>query len=143
MSPGSDAVNISKLYRLKEDGTNWAAYRDRTTDHLKLKGLRSHLNGRVRKPVEIVERVNELTNAFQYFNPSDAAFAAPLSADDIEKFEVAACEYDKNEGVGSDVLNNTLPTSIYREIQTFKTLAEKCDKKWVRYTPAAAAAFEM
>ncbi|KAJ2929035.1 hypothetical protein H1R20_g8058, partial [Candolleomyces eurysporus] len=55
----------------------------------------------------------------------DTAFATPLLADDIERFEVAASEYDKNEGVGSDVLNNTLPTSIYREIQTFKTLAEK------------------
>ncbi|RXW12313.1 hypothetical protein EST38_g13542 [Candolleomyces aberdarensis] len=87
MSPGSDAVNVSMLYRLKEDGTNWAAYRDRTTDHLKSKGLRSHLNGRVRKPVEIIERVNESTNAFQYFNPSDTAFATPLSADNIEKFE--------------------------------------------------------
>ncbi|RXW11527.1 hypothetical protein EST38_g14328 [Candolleomyces aberdarensis] len=125
MSPGSDAVNLSKLYRLKEDGSNWAAYRDRTTDHLKGKGLRSHLNGRVKKPIEIVERFNNSTNAIQYFQPSDAAFATPLTDDDIEKFEVAACEYDKNEGIGSDVLNNTLPTSIYREIQTYKTLAEK------------------
>ncbi|RXW15910.1 hypothetical protein EST38_g9944, partial [Candolleomyces aberdarensis] len=125
MSPAGDSLSISKLYKLKEDGSNWAVYRDRTTDYLKGKGLRCHLNGRVKKPIEVVERINVSTNATQFFNPTDIAFATPLSDEAVEKLEDAACDYDKNEGIGSDVLNNTLPTSIYREIQTCRTLAEK------------------
>ncbi|RXW12896.1 hypothetical protein EST38_g12957 [Candolleomyces aberdarensis] len=125
MSPAGDSLSISKLYKLKEDGSNWAVYRDRTTDYLKGKGLRCHLNGRVKKPIEVVERINESTNATQFFNPTDIAFATPLSDEAVEKLEDAACDYDKNEGIGSDVLNNTLPTSIYRKIQTCRTLAEK------------------
>ncbi|KAJ2936697.1 hypothetical protein H1R20_g406, partial [Candolleomyces eurysporus] len=125
MSPGSDTVNITKLYQLKKDGFNWAVYRDRTTDYLKSKGLRSHLNGHVRKPTEIVEHFNELTNVIQFFRPDNTAFATPLLAKDVAKFEDSTCDYNKNEGIGSDVLNNTLPTSIYCEIQTHQTLAKK------------------
>ncbi|KAJ2923795.1 hypothetical protein H1R20_g13297, partial [Candolleomyces eurysporus] len=125
MSPDSDSITIAKLYRLKEDGSNWAVYRDRTTDYLKSKGLRSHLNGRVKEPIEIVERINESTNTIQFFKPDDTAFATPLSDKDVGKLEDAACEYDKNQGLGSDVLNNTVPTSIYREIHHLTTLAAK------------------
>ncbi|RXW13584.1 hypothetical protein EST38_g12270 [Candolleomyces aberdarensis] len=125
MSPAGDSLSISKLYKLKEDGSNCAVYRGGTTDYLKGKGLHCHLNGRVKKPIEVIECINESTKATQFFNPTDTAFTTPLSDKAVEKLEDAACDYDKNEGIGSDVLNNTLPTSIYRKIQTCRTLAEK------------------
>ncbi|KAJ2934237.1 hypothetical protein H1R20_g2849, partial [Candolleomyces eurysporus] len=118
MSLSSDTVNITKLYRLKEDGSNWVVYQDHTTDYLKSKGLRSHLNGGIRKPTEIIECFNELTNIIQFFRPDDTAFATPLSAEDVTKFKDSACNYDKNEGISSNILDNMLPTSIYCKVQT-------------------------
>jgi hypothetical protein len=125
MSPGSDTVNITKLYRLKEDGSNWAVYRDRTTDYLKSKGLRSHLNGRVTKPIEVVEKWDESLSRTIFYKPDDTKFENPIALSDVAKYEESASEYDRLEGIGSDVLNNTIPTSIYREIHHFSTLAKK------------------
>ncbi|KAJ2929484.1 hypothetical protein H1R20_g7604, partial [Candolleomyces eurysporus] len=125
MSPASDTPSFSKPYKLKEDGSNWAVYRDRTTDHLKGKGLRSHLNGRVSKPIELNERYSESLNKFFFYLPSDDDFENPLESADVDKYELLAAEYDRNEGLGSDVLNNTIPTPIYREIHHLPTLALK------------------
>ncbi|KAJ2921695.1 hypothetical protein H1R20_g15406, partial [Candolleomyces eurysporus] len=125
MSPASDTPSFSKLYKLKEDGSNWAVYRDRTIDHLKGKGLRSHLNSRVTKPIELTERYSESLNKFFFYLPSDIDFENPLESADVDKYEQLASDYDRNKGLGSDVLNNTIPTAIYREIHHLPTLATK------------------
>ncbi|RXW17545.1 hypothetical protein EST38_g8307 [Candolleomyces aberdarensis] len=125
MSPSSNYVNISRPYKLKEDGFNWADYRARTMDHLKGKGLRSHLNGRVTKPVELVERWSEPLNKAFFYKPTDLTFDEPLEIEEVEKFEQLATEYDRKEGLGSHILNNTIPMSVYREIRHLPTLAAK------------------
>ena len=124
MSPDSDTVNITKLYRLKDNGSNWAVYRNRTTAYLKSKGLRSHLNGRVMKPVELVERYSTMLNTIYFYTPSDTEFDNPLTNTEVQCFEDLATAYDRNEGLDTDVLNNTLPPHIMREISHLPTLFE-------------------
>ncbi|RXW16152.1 hypothetical protein EST38_g9701 [Candolleomyces aberdarensis] len=104
MSPTSNLLSISKLYKLKEDGSNRAIYQDRTTDYLKGKGLRCHLNGCVKIPIKVVEHFNKSTNVTKFFNPTDTAFATPLSDKAIEKLKDTAFNYNKNKCIGSDAM---------------------------------------
>ncbi|KAJ2918787.1 hypothetical protein MD484_g1572, partial [Candolleomyces efflorescens] len=124
MSPDADGT-VTKLYKLKDDGSNWAVYRDRTMDLLKGKGLRSHLNGRVTKPVEPMEIWDAGTKKTRWFRSDDPNFETPLSIAEVNVLEEAAAEYDKREGIGSDIINNSIPSSVYREIYKHSTLHAK------------------
>ncbi|KAJ2911382.1 hypothetical protein MD484_g9032, partial [Candolleomyces efflorescens] len=125
MSPTSDSVSITKLYKLKEDGSNWAVYRDRTSDYLKSKGLRSHLNRRVTKPIEVIEVWDDELSKTIFYKPDDPKHENPIALTNVLKYEELASKYDRLEGIGSDVLNNTIPASIYREIHHLNSLARK------------------
>ncbi|KAJ2911504.1 hypothetical protein MD484_g8911, partial [Candolleomyces efflorescens] len=125
MSPASNSVSITKLYKLKEDGSNWAVYRDRTSDYLKLKGLRSHLNGRVTKPIKVVKVWDDKLSKTIFYKPDDTKHKNPITLTDVLKYEELASEYDQLEGIGSDVLNNTIPASIYCEIHHLNSLSRK------------------
>jgi hypothetical protein len=49
----------------------------------------------------------------------------PLSSIAVDHYETKATKYDKNEGIGSDILNNSIPTTVYREIHHLLTLCKK------------------
>jgi hypothetical protein len=125
MSPDSDSITIAKLYRLKDDGSNWAVYRDCTTDYLKSKGLHSHLDGCVTKPIEVVKKWDKSLFKTIFYKPDDTKFENPIALSDVAKYEESASEYDRLEGIGSDILNNTISTSVYCEIHHLPTLAAK------------------
>jgi len=118
MSPG-DISHLTKLPKLKEDGSNWSQYVHHIRDHLYAKGLRRHLNGFSSKPKVVIKHEGK------FYLSTDELLKSPLSQQDVDDAEAAADAFYKEEGQGLDVLNLTLPPSIEISIRNLDTLAEK------------------
>ncbi|PPQ84653.1 hypothetical protein CVT24_006860 [Panaeolus cyanescens] len=120
MGPDKSEIDkFSHYLKLKEDGTNWPAYKHEILSHLYSKGLRRHLSGRARPPEELVEHKG------QTFRASDTDFKNPLDDKTIEEIEEYEDKWYKNEGLGNVILIATVPVSTYVQLRHYPNIAKR------------------
>ncbi|KAF9057236.1 hypothetical protein BJ165DRAFT_1419330 [Panaeolus papilionaceus] len=88
------------LVKLKADWSNWELYKDATSAYLKSKGLGPHIDNRLMG------------------NP-------PLSGIQDPEMRAALLDYMKNEGLGTVILFESLPSSIYTQLTGQDSLLKK------------------
>ncbi|TFK33172.1 hypothetical protein BDQ12DRAFT_728047 [Crucibulum laeve] len=122
MGPNTNTIKVTKLVKLKEDGLNWSTYKDQIMTQLNSKDLHQHVLGMAIVPINIVKHEG------WFYDPSDVKFEEPLSSTSINYFENAVTNYLKNEGVGCNILNTTIPAAIYCQLCHLPNLTTKWDK---------------
>ncbi|KAF7349135.1 Retrovirus-related Pol polyprotein from transposon TNT 1-94 [Mycena venus] len=83
-SMSSSSLKLTKLPKLRDDGSNWGTYKDLVWNALIAKGLRRHVVGTARAPPELESRDGE------FFLPPRLA---PLSEAELEEHEDKVDEY--------------------------------------------------
>ena len=84
----ASTIKVVSLPKLTADGSNWTAYQDCIVNAIKAKGLRRHLSGTTRKPVDLEERDGD------YFRPNSLS---PLTDDELEVHENEIDTYEQKE----------------------------------------------
>ncbi|KAF8797796.1 hypothetical protein BYT27DRAFT_7218939 [Phlegmacium glaucopus] len=101
----SQGLTIPKL---QSNGSNWTTYAERVMNYLTSKGLRRHVTGTVRKPIQLVERVGE-----HYF----PGLLAPLNEEELEKHEVEQDEYDQKQASVREIIYRTIDNSTFIQVK--------------------------
>ncbi|TFK37947.1 hypothetical protein BDQ12DRAFT_723706 [Crucibulum laeve] len=122
MGPVSDTIKVTKLLKLKENGSNWSTYKDQTMTHLNSKGLHQYVLGTAIVPISIIKCEG------QFYSPSDVKHKEPLLSSAIDHFKNTVTDYLKNEGVSCNILKTTVPHTVYHQLRHLPTLAEKWNK---------------
>ncbi|KAJ7124497.1 hypothetical protein C8R44DRAFT_620068, partial [Mycena epipterygia] len=105
-------LKITRLPKLKDDGSNWINYRDLAMNTLTAKGLRRHVVGTIKAPKELVVR--------------DGAFylpgrLAPLSDDELEEHETKLDEYLQKQAQVREVIYQTVSEATFMRIKSAPT----------------------
>ena len=107
MSLTSNNQTLS-LPKLKGDSSNWATYSERILNYLTSKGLRRHIQGTARKPEPLVER-----NGAFYKSGS----LAPLTDDELEKYEETVDSYDQSQAAVREVIYRTIDKTTFLQVK--------------------------
>jgi hypothetical protein len=103
------SLKIVNLPKLKDDGSNWITYKERVMNTLTHKGLKRHVIGNARKPIEI-----ELRDDGEYYLPKSMV---PLSDDKIEEYETKTDEYAQKQASVREVIYETVSKSTFLQIK--------------------------
>ena len=79
--------NIS-IPKLQADGSNWSTYSERVLNLLTSKGLKRHVLGKARKPVELVE------DSGAFYKPGTLA---PMTDSEVENHELQQDDYKQKQ----------------------------------------------
>ena len=110
-STSSQALNIPKL---QSDGSNWTTYAERVLNYLTSKGLKRHVTGTARKPIELSERSGS------YYKPNSLS---PLTDEEMEKHEAENDEYEQKQASVREVIYRTIDSSTFIQIKNEKDAA--------------------
>ncbi|KAK6971543.1 hypothetical protein R3P38DRAFT_2586940, partial [Favolaschia claudopus] len=105
----SSSLKITKLPKLKDDGSNWGTYKDLAMNAIVAKGLRRHVTGTVRVPPTLEERDGE------FFLPNRLA---PLSEDELEAHEDKLDEYLQKQAQVRQIIYETVSEATFMRIKT-------------------------
>ena len=94
--------------KLKSDGSNWTTYSERVMNYLTSKGLKRHVIGTARRPVELIECGGE------YFKPHGLT---PLGDDKLEKHETEQDKYEQKQASVQEVIYRTIDNSIFLQVK--------------------------
>jgi hypothetical protein len=100
--------------KLKPDGSNWTTYSERVMNYLVSKGLKRHVLGTARRPVELVERGGS------YYKQNSIA---PLNDDELEKHETEQDEYEQKQASVREVIYRTIDNSTFLQVKNEKDAA--------------------
>src|SRR5215471_4504867 len=121
MSPGiensmsSSSIKILNLPKLLDDGSNWVTYKERIFNTLTQKGLRRHVIGNAKKPIE-----PELRDDGEYYLPKTMT---ALTEDELEELETKKDEYLQKEASIREVLYETVSQTTFMQIKNEPTSA--------------------
>ncbi|PPR03037.1 hypothetical protein CVT24_012297 [Panaeolus cyanescens] len=118
MGPGK-SDNYSGFLKLKEDGSNWPAYKIEILQHLNARGIVDNLE----PPIFPLDSITVHNN--QYYRSSDTKFEKPLDRETAKSLQAKRREFRKAEGLGTEILIATLPVSIFVQLRHHDTLAER------------------
>ncbi|PPQ87101.1 hypothetical protein CVT24_012121, partial [Panaeolus cyanescens] len=118
MGPGK-SDNYSGFLKLKEDGSNWPAYKIEILQHLNARGIVDNLE----PPIFPLDSITVHNN--QYYRSSDTKFEKPLDRETAKSLQAERREFRKAEGLGTEILIATLPVSIFVQLRHHTTLAER------------------
>ena len=110
-SSSSNQLFLS-LPKLQPDSSNWSTYQERILNAITSKGLKRHVLGTARKPIELVERHGD------YYKPGHLA---PLSDDELEKHEEAQDLYEQNQATVRELIYRTVDKSTFLQVKGEKT----------------------
>ncbi|PPR03110.1 hypothetical protein CVT24_012410 [Panaeolus cyanescens] len=119
MGPGKSDSSYSTFLKLKEDGTNWPAYKVETLQHMYARGIVDNLDGTVYPPEQLVAHDKQIYLA------SDSKFKNPLDRETVKSLQAERKEYFKNEGLGTEILIATVPVSTFVQLRHHNTLSER------------------
>jgi hypothetical protein len=100
------------LPKLSPDSSNWSTYQECILNAITSKGLKRHVLGTARKPIELVERNGD------YYKPSSLS---PLSDEEIEKHEESQDLYDQNQATVREIIYCTVDKSTFLQIKGQKS----------------------
>ena len=100
--------------KLKPDGSNWTTYSERVMNYLTSKGLKRHVLGTARKPVDLEERGGK------HYKPDSLT---PLKDDEIEKHETEQDEYEQKQASVREVIYRTIDNSTFLQVKSEKDAA--------------------
>ncbi|KAJ6536211.1 hypothetical protein B0H19DRAFT_1003954, partial [Mycena capillaripes] len=118
MGPGTDSMSstsqlkITRLPKLKDDGSNWINYRDLAMNTLTAKGLRRHVVGTIKAPPELIARDGS------FYLPGRLA---PLSDDELEEHETKLDEYLQKQAQVREVIYQTVSEATFMRIKSAPT----------------------
>ncbi|PPQ85581.1 hypothetical protein CVT24_009933, partial [Panaeolus cyanescens] len=118
MGPGK-SDSYSSFLKLKEDSTNWPAYKVEVLQHMYARGIVDNLDNTAIKPEQLVA-YNDKT-----YLASDTKHENPLDRERIKTLQAERREYLKSEGLGTEILIATVPVSIFVQLRHYETLAER------------------
>lgn len=101
----TEKVTVPKL---RADGSNWAIYAERVMNYVISKGLRRHILGTVRKPVNLVEQNGS------FYKPGQLA---PLTDEEVEKHEDEVDNYLTKQAAVREVVYRTIDTSTFLQVK--------------------------
>jgi hypothetical protein len=107
MSSTSNNQTLS-LPKLKGDSSNWATYSERVLNYLTSKGLRRHVQDTARKPETPIER-----NGSFYKLGS----MAPLTDEELEKYEDSVDTYDQSQAAVREVIYRTIDKTTFLQVK--------------------------
>ena len=108
LSSTSLTNQASAIPKLSADGLNWLSYSERVMNYLTSKGLKRHLLGTTRKPVDLIERDGG------YFAPRHLG---PLSDAEFEKHEEEQDEYEQKQASVHEILYRTIDHSTFIQVK--------------------------
>ncbi|PPQ82429.1 hypothetical protein CVT24_002117 [Panaeolus cyanescens] len=117
MGPGKS--DYSGFLKLKEDGTNWPAYKVEVLQHMYARGIDENLDNTAIKPEQLVAHNNKVYLA------TDTKHENPLDRERIKTLQAEHREYRKCEGIGTEILIATVPVSTFVQLRHYDTLAER------------------
>jgi hypothetical protein len=94
--------------KLEADGLNLSMYSERVMNYLTSKGLKRHVLGTVRRPVELVERNRD------YFKPRALSL---LNDKELERHKKDQDEYKKKQASVCEVFYRTINKSISIQVK--------------------------
>ncbi|PPQ82237.1 hypothetical protein CVT24_012925 [Panaeolus cyanescens] len=118
MGPGK-SDNYSGFLKLKEDGSNWPAYKIEVLQHLYARGIIDNLDSPVSPPEKLVTHNN------QFYRASDTKFEKPIDRETAKSLQNERREFLKSEGLGTEILIATIPVSVFVQLRHHTYLAER------------------
>ncbi|KAJ7095458.1 hypothetical protein C8R43DRAFT_907942, partial [Mycena crocata] len=101
-------LKITRLPKLKDDGSNWGNYKDLAMNTIIAKGLRRHAVGTAKAPPALEERDGE------FFLPNRLS---PLSDDELEKHEDKLDEYLQKQAQVREVIYQSVTEATFMRIK--------------------------
>ncbi|KAF8800354.1 hypothetical protein BYT27DRAFT_7227475 [Phlegmacium glaucopus] len=114
MASGQSQASTSLIPKLQSNGSNWTTYAERVMNYLTSKGLKRHVTGTARKPVELVERVGA------YYMPGSLT---PMNEEEIEKYEAAQDDYNQKQASVREIIYRTIDNSTFIQVKNEKDAA--------------------
>ncbi|KAJ6615137.1 hypothetical protein B0H10DRAFT_1761016, partial [Mycena sp. CBHHK59/15] len=108
----SSLLKITKLPKLKDDGSNWGNYKDLIMNAIVAKGLRRHAIGTAKPPPDLISRDGD------YFLPNRMA---PLSDTELEEHEDKLDEYLQKQAQVRQIIYETVSEATFMRIKTQPT----------------------
>ncbi|KAF8805794.1 hypothetical protein BYT27DRAFT_7103701 [Phlegmacium glaucopus] len=105
MSNTGQGLTIPKL---QPNGSNWTTYAERVLNYLTSKGLKRHVTGTARKPIDLIAR------AGAYYRPSSLI---PLTDDEIQRHEAEQDEYEQRQAAVREVIYRTIDNSMSIQVK--------------------------
>ncbi|PPQ85359.1 hypothetical protein CVT24_004670, partial [Panaeolus cyanescens] len=118
MGPGK-SDNYSGFLKLKEDGTNWPAYKVEVLQHMYARGIIDNLDSPIFPPEQLV------VHNKQIYRASDTKFEKPLDRETAKALQAERREFLKADGTGTEILIATVPVSVFVQLRHYTTLAER------------------
>ena len=113
------------LPKLCSDGSNWSTYQECIPNYITSKGLKRHLLGTARKPVELMERSGSF---YKGTNPD------PLTEEEIEEHEDEEDKYEQQQATVRKVIYQTIDKSTFLQVKNETTTATVWKKVISIYT---------
>ena len=108
LSSTSLTNQASAIPKLSADGSNWSSYSEHVMNYLTSKGLKRHLLGTARKPVDLIERDGG------YFAPGHLG---PLGDAEFEKHEEEQDEYEQKQASVREILYRTIDHLTFIQVK--------------------------
>ncbi|KAF8125390.1 hypothetical protein K438DRAFT_1648671, partial [Mycena galopus ATCC 62051] len=113
-SSSSSLLKVTRLPKLKDDGSNWGNYKEMVFNAITAKSLRRHGLGTAKAPAELILRDGE------YFLPNRIA---PLSNDELEAHETKYDEYLQKQAQVRQIIYETVSEATFMRIKSRATAA--------------------
>lgn len=104
--------------KLKPDSSNWTTYSERVMNLLTSKGLKRHVLGTARKPIELMTKEGAKG---AYFKPGSDK---PLNDDEIEKHEVEKDEFEQKQAAVREVIYRTIDNTTFIQVKNEGSAAD-------------------
>ncbi|KAJ7140063.1 hypothetical protein C8R43DRAFT_893090, partial [Mycena crocata] len=101
-------LKITRLPKLKDDGSNWGNYKDLAMNTIIAKGLRRHAIGSAKPPPKLEERDGE------FFLPNRLS---PLSDTELEEHEDKLDEYLQKQAQVREVIYQSVTEATFMRIK--------------------------
>ena len=108
MSSMSSTNQSLAVPKLESDGSNWSTYSEQVMNYLTSKGLKRHVMGTARKPVQLVKR------NCRYYKPD---MTIPLKNDELDTHEREEGEYKQKQASIREVIYRTIDKSTFIQVK--------------------------
>jgi hypothetical protein len=120
------SLALYNVPKLLDNGTNWITYRERVMTAVGSRGLKQHLEGRAKKPQEVVTIDIGTANAPKIVSSVDGTTEA--TEDQIEEAEKKLDKYEQRECAIKQALYGSISDRRLLEIKNLTTAAEAWKK---------------
>lgn len=126
----SSTAQLYSVPKLADDGSNWVVYKTRTLAAIGARKLTRHLEGRARKPLELVYHDDKSVTI--------KGVSTTLTDDQVEEHEDKLDEYQQKEAAVKNQIYGTISDQMLIRVRTLKRL-ERCGRRWLRHTRVGAS----